>query len=302
LRGTVAGVLLLSLAGTAAALDPALRKKAKDADSFERSDAARELAADGSREAVKLLVELIADRSPYVRDTAVESCSKLRAAEAVAILAKRANVRDELERRNVADALGRTRAQQALPALRRMALDDRSGVVRVQALDALWGFRENADALSIAAAAVGHADVAVRAAAVEAVGRIRGERARELVLKALEDPDEGVRCVARMELRHVDRDEASKRLLESLAAKGWPTRAQIVEDALHLRGAASMDALVRLVGDEHPRVAAGAHRALRRLTGKELGRDADLWSAWWKQNREGWRAPEGRLRDPAGWR
>ena len=52
-----------------------------------------------------------------------------------------------------------------------------------------------------------------------------------------------------------------------------------------------MDVLVDLVGDDVMRVSSSALHGLIRLTGKDFGRDEDLWRSWWSANREGWKRP-----------
>jgi HEAT repeat protein len=302
-RRLLALTLVCAVAATAFAVDPALKKQAKDPDSFKRSDAARALAKEGSADAAAIVAELLADRNAYVRDAAVVACADLETADAVEAVAKAASSKDELTRRNVAAALGRTKHAAALATLAKLARKDPSAQVRAEALDALWGFQKNPDALATARDGAADADAFVRAAAVEAAGRIGGDGAAAIVRKAIEDPDEGVRCVARMEMRYVARDEASAVLASGAADASWRIRAQTVDDAAWLRDAPAMDALVKLVGDAVPRVSGAAHHVLRVLSGKDLGRDADLWKAWWDANRAGWKAPRGRfeeLKDPGG--
>ncbi len=285
---------LVAVAGTAFAVDADLRKLAEDADSFKRSDAARALAKDGTPAAAKILCKLLADDNPYVRDHTVNACDKISDEAAVGVLAAAAKGRDELLRANVAAALGKTKSPAALETLSRLARKDKSPRVRIAALDALWGFRGNEDAVAISAEAAEDRDESVRAAAVEAAGRIRGDAAVAVVHKALGDADEGVRAVARMELRFVDKPRAAEDLAASIADEGWRTRAQLVENAYWLMDGPSLDALVVLVGDARLRVAAAAHRALVEITGKQLGRDADIWKAWWDANREAWETPKKR--------
>lgn len=287
-------------AGVAWALDPELRKLAKDADSLKRSDAARALAKDGSPDAARVLVELLDDAVPSVRDAAVLACDGVKDAESVKALAAAARSKGELTRRNCADALGRTRNACALATLETLATKDPSPQVRADALDALWGFPGDAAAASIAKSAAADPDASVRAAAVEAAGRVAGAGAIDVVRKALTDPDDGVRCVARMELRTVARADAVAGLAAAATDASWRVRAQCVDDALVLRDAAAVDALVALVGDKSTRVAAAAHRALQSLSGKDIGRDPELWAAWWTANRAAWQPPEGDLaRDAA---
>ncbi|MCE9634937.1 MAG: HEAT repeat domain-containing protein [Planctomycetes bacterium] len=289
----------LTLASIAFAVDPALKKQAKDADSFKRSDAARTLAKDGSPEAAAILAELFEDKNAYVRDAAVESCESITQAASVDVVAKAATSRDELTRRNVAAALGKTKQENALATLGQLARKDASAAVRAEALDALWLFKGSAAALAIAKDAAADTDPFVRAAAVEAAGRIGGEGAAEIVKKALTDAADGVRCVARLEMRFVARDEANTTIGEAAADASWRVRAQAVDDAAWLREAPSMEALVKLVADPVGRVSGAAHRALQQLSTKDFGRDPDLWKSWWEQAKATWKAPHGKLEELA---
>lgn len=297
MRRLATALLLCAFAGTTLAVDRELEKLAKDPDSFKRSDAARALGADGSPEAAKLLLELLADRNSYTRDHTVGAVGKMSDPEALEVIAKAAKDRDALLRRNAAAALGATKVPEVLPVLRKLALDDKEPAVRVEALDALWEFRGSEEAAAIAREAYGDDEASVRAAAVEAIGRVRAPDASDVCIMALEDPDVGVRCVAHMELRYVDEDAAHEHLSTAAESEHWRLRAQAVEDALHLRTAPAVDVLVARIADEQARVSSAAHRGLMALTGKQLGRDADLWRGWWEQNRETWKPPRGRLDD-----
>lgn len=291
---------ILVIPAAAFAVDRALVEQAKSANTFERARAAGPLAKDGSPAAAKLLLDLARDTDPFVRDAAVLAGDSLENPAGVKLVAGSARSRDELLRLNLAELLGRTRSADAFETLRGLVGKDRSARVRGRALDWLWGWSKVPGALDLAVEAYGDDDPAVRAAAVEAAGRMRGEAALELTRKALADEDEGVRCVARMELRYLAPDEALAGLEEGRKAEGWRTRAQTVEDALHLRKVAAVDALVELVGDEVLRVSVAAHRALVALSGKEIGRDVELWRAWWKVNRANWKAPKGKLGEAKG--
>ncbi len=295
LRSAVAALAVAAVCAPAFALDPALRKLAKDSDSAKRSDAARALARDGSPEAARVLVDLLEDQSPHVRDHTVIACAKLSDGDAIGVLAAAAKSRTELTRRNVAEALGRTKSPAALEALARMASKDASAQVRADAIDALWDFHEDAVALAIARGALADRDPSVRAAAAEAAGRIGGEGAVEVVRAALTDSDEGVRCVARAALRLVARNDALAGLAAGAADPGWRTRAQTVDDAAFLRDAPAVDALIALLGDGVLRVRGAAYRAVQQLTGRTLGCDPDIWKAWWNLNRATWTAPQGPL-------
>lgn len=297
LRAVTAAAVLTALAATSWALDPKLRTQAKDGDAAVRAEAARALARDGSPDAARVLAELFADREPSVRDAAVLACADLTSPESVAAIAAAAKSKDDLTRRNCADALGRTKRDSAIPVLLALATKDASPQVRADALDALWAFRGSPQAFEIAVSAATDKDPFVRAAAVEAAGRVDPAGAGDLVKKALADPDDGVRCVARLQLRVVAPTEALAGLAAAATDPSWRVRAQCVEDAAALREKPALDVLVALVADHVTRVSAAAHRALQVLSGKEIGRDPDLWTAWWAANRETWTAPLALDRD-----
>ncbi len=291
-RAAATALALLLAVSTAWAIDADLKKKVKDPDSFKRSDAARTLANDGSPAAAKLLVELLKDENTYVRDHTVEACRKLVDPDALGVIAKAGRDKDPLLRRNVAAALGATKQEAALDALEKLAGSDRDPAVRAGALDALWGFRTSERAAAIATSCASDKDPAVRAAAVEAVGRMRASSAADVAIAALDDVDEGVRCVARMELPYVAEGRATEDLAVAAAAPGWRTRAQAVDNAFSLRNADALTTLCALLSDTRLRVAASAHAALIGLTGKDLGRDRELWEAWWAANKETWEPPK----------
>ncbi len=294
-RAAIVAAVLGALAATSWALDAELRKQAKDGNAAVRADAARALAREGSADAARVLAELLADREPAVRDAAVLACEALTGPEAVGALATAAKSKDELTRRNCAEALGRTKCEAALIPLEALAKDP-SPQVRADAADALW-YGSGAKALAIVGVAASDKDPFVRAAAVEAAGRADPEAALDLVRKALADPDDGVRCVARSTFRIVAPRDALAGLAAAATDASWRVRAQCVDDAAFLRERPALDVLVALVADRVTRVSAAAHRALQRLSGKEIGRDAELWAAWWTTNRETWSAPLAERRD-----
>ncbi len=123
-KAAVAACLLVSAATLAFALDPALRKQAKDSDPDRRADAARLLGREGSAEAAQVLAGLFEDRDPRVRDLAVLSCDDLKDSVAVEALAPAARAKDPLTRRNAAAALGRTKQAAALPHIEKLARKD----------------------------------------------------------------------------------------------------------------------------------------------------------------------------------
>jgi HEAT repeat protein len=289
-----AALAVPAVAVAAPSVDGDLRKQVKDPDSFKRSDAARALGKLDTAAAAQLLLDLLIDKNPYVRDHTVKACGKLRSDEALAVLAKFKS-KDPLARANLVAALGATKTEAGLEALNEIANHELDSTVRAALMDAIWGYRGHAVADNIAAIGYGDDDPLVRAAAVEAAGRIRSDEPHtssvSLTMQGLIDEDVGVRCVALMEQRFVLSD-TTEIVARAARDPDWRIRAQAVENAFWLHDDVCMGVLVEAVGDERLRVAAAAHSALIGLSGTELGRDTELWKSWWEANRDTWKAPD----------
>lgn len=286
--------VLLALSTVAFAVEPGLRKRAGDSDPSERAEAARLLAKDGSKEAVALLRKLVEDKEPGVRDVAVWACSEVADPKAAEELVPLTRDKDALVRMNGVVALARTGAPLAVDLIESLAGGDKVVRVREEAVACIPTLRSAKDVRRLAAAALKDAAPEVRAAALIAFVASKGDDALAAATAAYDDPDEGVRCVARWALAKLDPEAALARIGRTRDDDGWRTRVQVVEDALTLREAPAMDALVALVGDGNERVASSALSALQALSGTDLGADRALWEEWWKANREGWTPPKGR--------
>ncbi|MCE9636313.1 MAG: HEAT repeat domain-containing protein [Planctomycetes bacterium] len=277
------------LAAAALALDDKLVTLARSKDASDRIDAALGLAKDGSDEAFKLFVRLLDDDDVMVRDNAIVACDHVTKPELVAKLLPRASSGKTFERWNMAEALGRTKCAAALPALRKLALEDRDAEVRRAALWALDGFTENLDAHAIAVEAMKSTDPTVRATAVWAVGRVRAKGAAAVVEAALADPDDRVRAVAVYRYRWLDKVAFESRLLGLSADSSPRVRAACAEAAWSLQTAPCIDVLIALLGDPDLRTAALAHRCLRQAARKSLDRDTQVWKSWWGGARDTWK-------------
>lgn len=284
----VALLALPLLAAAAFALDEKTVHLAKSREPSDRIDAAFLLAKDGSDEAFKLFQKLLDDEDVDVRDNAIVACKYVTKPELVAKLLPRAASPKAVERWNMAEALGRTTCVAALPALRKLALEDKDAEVRRAALWALDAFEKNADAHAIAAEAAKSPDPTVRATAVYAAGRIRAAGSADVVAAGLADKDERVRAVAVYRLRWLDPAAFDTRIA-GLSADASPcVRAACAEAAWTSQSPPSMDVLVALLGDPDPRTAALAHRCLRQAAKKALDRDPPIWKSWWDGAREKW--------------
>ena len=156
----------------------------------------------------------------------------------------------------VARALGAMADKEAvvplLAALREDVLE-----VRAEALFALGEIRDEAAFPSVAPF-LGGADPRIRDVAARALGLLGCPRAVPALVKALQDPAPRVVESAATALGLLGAARAVPDLIDRLkASKGQDLR---VEDALEA--------------------------ALARITGVDLGTDADLWRAWWQENRD----------------
>lgn len=287
-RGLFPYLAVPLVAGAALALDEKAVNLAKSRDAQDRIDAAFLLAKDGSDEAFKLFVKLLDDDDVMVRDNAIVACNHVKRPELVAKLLPRAASPKAAERWNMAEALGRTNCPAALPALRKLALEDKDAEVRRAALWALDGFEKSADAHAIAAEAMKSPDATVRATAVWAAGRVRAPGAAEVVAAGLADADDRVRGVAVYRLRWLDQSAFEARVGALSADKSPRVRAACAEAAWTLQTPPAMDVLVALVGDADVRTAALAHRCLRQAAKKPFDRDPPVWKAWWDGARDKW--------------
>jgi len=131
----------------------------------------------------------------------------------------------------------------------------------------------------------------IRAAAVGALVAL--DAGGKIIAQALADPDERVRAQAAayprlpLDLAHAAAADPSPRV--RLAAQrglaGRPPRVAIGP------------LIQRLREEDEPWLRLDLAEALNRITGKEFGTDADLWSAWWAANRTVFGKPAAPVRD-----
>jgi len=250
------------------------------------------LAKEGSPSAVKMLRTLIKDDRAYVRDWSVKYCRHVKDPKGVAALLPLLRQRDELGRANGAAALGFTDTTPAGVALRNVALKDKSPVVRREAVTWLPHLPDPTANAAVLAETCEDADPDVRAASLEALVEMKHESGAALAEARLADEDEGVRCAALWALSELDRTIASAAIGTYHEGDGWLRRLQTVETALEMRDAPSVDALIDLIAHPHRRVSADAHRALRRVSGKEFGKDTEVWRGWFDGQRAKWGRPK----------
>ncbi len=128
-------------------------------------------------------------------------------------------------------------------------------------------------------------DPFVRAAAIEAAARCQPEKAHEMLLHGLADPDGGVRCALLGVLPLLDSSNCETLSAYALTDTDWRPRFQAVENLAAIKTKSAVDSLILATGDGRPRVARRAHEALRTLSGLQYD-VKQQWDDWWKANRE----------------
>jgi HEAT repeat protein len=291
----VAFAAVIAFAPHVLAVDEATRKLVGSSDWEKRWDAVEPLSNDGSPEAVRLIARLLADANVQVRDHATWGCGLLKSDEAVSILSAGMPRVPPVARAAFADGLARTGRPAALLALADASRTDADANVRAAAIEGMESFRRDPRAAVACAEATRDRDPVVRAAALWAASKLDRNPCRVAVVSAFTDADEGVRCASLAAMWSTD---ARQHLEAAAADASWRVRVQCADTAVWIRTEEAVDALVRLLRDPHDRVASSAARGLRLVSGKDFARDADLWEAWWKQNRAAWQPPKGDLTDP----
>lgn len=169
------------------------------------------------------------------------------------------------------------------PALSRATPDVKAQIAR--ALGALG----DTEAVVPLLAALREGDVGVRAEALSALGEIREPSAFPSMVVFLSAPEPNVREVAARALGVLGCARAVAYLSRALT----DPVARVVESAANalavLSSPAAVPALIdRLaaVKGQDLRLEEALEQALARITGVQLGVDADLWRAWWRENKD----------------
>jgi len=207
---------------------------------------------------VELLLPILSDPEIEIRGAALRVLSKVKEEASVnaligALKAKKGDVKA-----GAAEALGLGRHQAALGPLKALASDS------------------NPEA---------------RTAAALALGRVRDPAANDALLKLLEDGKESVRTAACDALGWIGDVATADAVLAKLSDREWRVRAAAIAALGNLRAKQVIPKLVESMEKEEGRLVEDASRALERLTGLELGPDAQAWRQWWGQVEKGFQVP-----------
>ncbi len=270
-------------------------------DPRDRERAARLVAPLGNFQAARLLLRLAGDRHDGVRDEALSGLRLLSHPDARALaLASAVGAGDARVRSAAAEAAGAYAASESGTVLAKCARDG-SADVREAAARALGEPTPPAGAAAdVLAERLGDPAAIVRSAAAESLARVAPALLVEALGKLQVDRDPAVRVAAVLAAAvagapEVSRDAATR----GLSDRDWRVRsaaAEVLGDSKDLQAVTPLIAGLRR---ETGRLRRDLSEALRRLTGKDLGADADLWQLWWSAHwgKAGSGAPPERPRD-----
>jgi HEAT repeat protein len=212
---------------------------------------------DDSR-VIGTLVNALAHETPRARASAASALGHMEEAKAIPCLVDALADDDSWVRYFAARSLGQRGSLESLDALARVAQSDKLNHVRIAALDAL-GRIGGERAAAIAEPFVEADDADLRRAAVVALGNIGHAAALPPLLKALRSPDANLRMSAAAALGERGGAEALERLQHVAAADSDSSVFEAAIAALKKLGSAeAIAALVALTADATRREAASA--------------------------------------------
>ena len=168
------------------------------------------------------------------------------------------------------------------------------------AADVLAGMSDGENLAWLAGPGLAESQAPFRAAAVEALGRIGGEAAREALVRVLaEDRVSTIRSRALAALFRWPVRAMREALLAALGDPAWEVRALAVAACRRARLLDAVGPLILALAREEGRLRTDIDDALHALVGTRLYADLQLWTKWWTENREEITA-KAREREAAG--
>ena len=275
-----------------------LRERLRDEDERVRAEAVKALGRMDSLEATRLLPDLLVDPNAYVRDWTFTTLVRIKDEGAIAFLIQEGMRRPEEKiRMDLAEWAGEARVHEAVPGLVGL-LEDRSPRVRAAAADSLAEIGDPAAASGLRER-LGERRPLLRARFLVALGRLAGKEAAKEVREGASDRAWQIRVASVLLAgRCLPGEEALEIGLLGMRDRAWPVRAAAVALLADLRDPGGVGPLIDALQWEG-RLRHDAYGALRRITGKEIPLEPDLWTRWWEVNRKRFEPPaKGPAPDP----
>ena len=130
-----------------------------------------------------------------------------------------------------------------------------------------------------------------RAVICRSLGKLKQAEARDALVKAMDDPDEEVRCEAARALGHVGKPEDAVLLARMMAID--PTHNGRVAAAEGLANLKPQEpriliSLTENLNNDDPAIRLAAYRALKSITGADPGSEANSWHEYLAKNKPGY--------------
>jgi HEAT repeat protein len=291
---------------------------------WDRLDAVKDLGDINNQKSTALLIDLLEDKEPPIREAAVMELSKISNESLLKYLCEQAitkNPGKPLTKTNALWALRLMKNQETLPYMAE-ALQDNDPKVSTEAIEATGCFGEllksnikikesllrklshsNADvryAASEALGVIGFTDITntiisklsdsspeVRASLFYTLAKIESsEKAVPYLIKGLKDNANEAKIGALEALFESDKKEALNAAITLLNDKDWRIRASAIKVMGKIRMNECVEPLVARLKNEAGRLRYDIVNTLTQITGKSLGYASQNWGNWAKANKD----------------
>lgn len=122
--------------------------------------------------------------------------------------------------------------------------------------------------------------------ACQAIEAAPDEKVLPLLTKAMDSRDLRVQIDAARALEAIASPQAVPVLTRAMARCEWPVLVSICSALGAIPSTDSFDALIKRLGEEKGRFRLDVNHALASIAGKQHGRTAQEWQAWWESNKD----------------
>lgn len=240
-------------------------------------------------ETLPVLRGLVDHRSPTVRSCVAEALGVMGDSSDLIRLRSMVKDPDAWVRASVISTLGRVKDRDSFGPIGR-ALLDADAFVRKQAMEALTSlsgqFDLKDDYRRALSDALESSSGAVKADLIRGAGASRDKGMSRPLIRLLTDDDPLIRAHTITALCDLDAKDATDQIVHLFTTERdyWP-RVQLAAAADKMRLTVAIEHLIGWLLDRDQNIQLAASRALRSLTGQNLGVNAVAWADWWSKSK-----------------